>query len=283
MNKIGVIGAGTMGAGIAQVTALSGFSVILNDVTEEKLSSAIHHIGLDLDKAVAKNKTTPEQVGAAKSKIKTSLHFEAFSDCDIVIEAAVENLDVKKDIFARLESICSAKTILATNTSSLSVTAIAASIKMPERFVGMHFFNPPHIMKLVEVIRGHKTSQQTIEQTAQLSKQMGKIPVIVQDSPGFIVNRVARPFYGEALRLLSEGVATVEDIDRIVRLEGGFKMGPFELMDLIGIDVNFAVTQSMYEQTFGEQRYRPHIIQRKMVDAGMLGKKTKRGFYRYDT
>ena len=272
-----------MGAGIAQVAAASGFTVILNDVTEEKLSSAIHHIGTDLDKAVEKKKLSFEQAATAKSRITTSTTFDAFSDCSIIIEAAVENLEIKKDIFVKLEAVCSQATILATNTSSLSVTAIASSIKAPERFVGMHFFNPPHIMKLVEVIRGHKTSQHIIEQIVEISKTMGKIPVIVNDTPGFIVNRIARPFYGEALRLLGEGVTSVEEIDRIVKLEGGFKMGPFELMDLIGIDINFAVTQSMYEQTFGEQRYRPHIIQKKMVDAGMLGKKTKRGFYRYDT
>ena len=208
---------------------------------------------------------------------------EDFSQCDVVIEAAIENLEVKRDIFIRLEAICNPETILATNTSSLSVTSIASSINGSSRVVGMHFFNPPHIMKLVEVVHGHRTSNIALEKTVALARMLGKVPVVVKDTPGFIVNRVARPFYGEALRLLGEGVASVEDIDRIVKLEGAFKMGPFELMDLIGIDVNLAVTKSMYEQTFGEPRYQPHVIQQTMVNAGHLGRKTKRGFYNYNS
>ena len=282
MKTIGIVGTGTMGAGIAHVAAVSGFNVIIQDVSEDILKQAISRISSDVQKSVEKGKLTQEQAEAAKNKIHPSVSFEHFSQCDIIIEAAVEKLDVKQDIFKRLETVSPNETILATNTSSLSVTSIAASIKSPERVVGMHFFNPPHLMKLVEIIQGHRTSRRTVERTIELAQALDKTPVVAKDTPGFIVNRVARPFYGEALRLLGEGVASVEDIDRIVKLEGGFKMGPFELMDLIGIDINFAVTQSMYEQTFGEARYRPHIIQKNMVNAGLLGRKTKRGFYRYD-
>jgi 3-hydroxybutyryl-CoA dehydrogenase len=198
-----------------------------------------------------------------------------------VIEAVVEKLEVKQDIFRRLEAICQSNAIFATNTSSLSITAIASVLSRPERVVGMHFFNPAHLMKLVEIIRGHRTAEAVVSRASDLARALGKIPVHAKDTPGFIVNRCARPFYGEALRVLGEGIASPEDIDRIVKLEGGFKMGPFELMDLIGIDVNLAVTQSMYDQTFGEPRYRPHVIQKNMVNANLLGRKTKRGFYDY--
>ena len=283
MKTIGIVGAGTMGSGIALVVAASGKNAVLHDVSGEALEKATGRINADLSKWVSKGKLTPAQSEAAVQRIRTTLSFEPFSACEIVIEAAIERLDSKKDIFQRLESSCPAETILATNTSSLSVTEIASSVKHPERVSGMHFFNPPHLMQLVEIIQGHSTSQKTIERTIELARELGKVPVVAKDTPGFIVNRVARPFYGEALRLLGEGVASVEEIDRIVRLEGGFKMGPFELMDLIGIDINFAVTQSIYEQTFGEARYRPHIIQKNMVNAGLLGRKTKKGFYRYDT
>jgi 3-hydroxybutyryl-CoA dehydrogenase len=188
---------------------------------------------------------------------------------------------LKQELFRKLGEICSAEAILATNTSSLSVTAIASVVRGPERVVGMHFFNPAHIMKLVEVVQGHRTAETAVAATRAAAAAMGKVPVTAKDTPGFIVNRVARPFYGEALRLLGEGVTSVEELDRILRLEGGFKMGPFELMDLIGIDINFAVTKSMYDQTFGEPRYRPHLIQQQMVNAGQLGRKSKRGFYSY--
>ncbi len=282
MKTIGIIGAGTMGSGIAHVAAISGFEVFIYDVSPEILSNAASRISSDLQRGVEKGKLTAEQVDAAITKLHWHTSFEKFSTCDIIVEAVIEKLDVKQDIFKQLEPICSPDAILATNTSSLSVTAIASAIRNTERFIGLHFFNPPHLMKLVEIVRGHQTSGSTVERTAAFARALGKTPVIVKDTPGFIVNRIARPFYGEALRLLGEGVASVEDIDRIVRLEGGFKMGPFELMDLIGIDVNFAVTQSMYEQTFGEARYRPHVIQKNMVAAGLLGRKTKKGFYRYD-
>ncbi|MBI1806513.1 MAG: 3-hydroxybutyryl-CoA dehydrogenase [Ignavibacteria bacterium] len=281
MKTIGIVGAGTMGAGIAHVAAISGCRVFLHDISDEVLTKALERIETELQKGVEKTKITAEQASGARSNIQPTSTFNDFSNCEVVIEAALEDLEIKRDIFRELETACTPETIFASNTSSLSITAIAASIKSTARVVGLHFFNPPHLMKLVEVIRGNETSEHTMQRSAELVSQFGKTPVVVKDTPGFIVNRIARPFYGEALRLLGEGVASVEEIDRIVRLEGGFKMGPFELMDLIGIDVNFAVTRSMYEQTFGEPRYRPHLIQQTMVNAGMLGRKTKRGFYDY--
>lgn len=282
MNTVGIVGAGTMGTGISHVAALAEHKVFLYDVSDEILTRALKRISSELSTSVEKHKLTSQAAEAAAMKIRPTSAFEDLSACDWIIEAAPERLDTKHDIFKRLEAICSPATVLATNTSSLSITRIAAPLKYPKRVLGMHFFNPAHLMKLVEIVRGRRTAPETIERAVGFARELGKIPVVSGDNPGFIVNRVARPFYGEALRLLGEGIATVEDIDRIVKLEGGFKMGPFELMDLIGIDVNFAVTQSIYEQTFGEPRYRPHIIQQTMVSAGFLGRKTKRGFYRYD-
>jgi 3-hydroxybutyryl-CoA dehydrogenase len=281
MKTLGVIGAGTMGAGIAHIAALAGMDVILNDLSEESLQHALQRISSDLRTGVQKSKISAEQASQATKRIHCHTSYEHFSSCEIVIEAAIERLDIKKEIFKKLEAACSSNAIFASNTSSLSVTAIGSSVRNPGRVIGMHFFNPPHLMKLVEVIRGHNTSDSVVQQTLGLAKKLGKVSVIAKDTPGFIVNRIARPFYGEALRLLGEGVTSVEEIDRIVKLEGGFKMGPFELMDLIGIDVNFSVTRSMYEQTFGEPRYRPHVIQQTMVNAGLLGRKTKHGFYKY--
>jgi 3-hydroxybutyryl-CoA dehydrogenase len=283
MSTVGIVGAGTMGAGIAHVAALAKHDVILCDTSREALTSAIDRISSELQRGLEKQRLTPSEAADAKSHIRTTTSLTSFSGCSFAIEAAVEKIDVKKEIFSRLEEVVPEQSVIATNTSSLSVTQIASGLRIPERVVGMHFFNPPHIMKLVEVVRGHRTSTETLRQTLEFARTLGKTAVVAADTPGFIVNRVARPFYGEALRLLGEGVATVEEIDRIVKLEGGFKMGPFELMDLIGIDVNLAVTQSIFEQTFGESRYRPHILQRNMVLAGNLGRKTKKGFYRYDS
>lgn len=283
MKTIGVVGAGTMGAGIAHVAAAAGFTVLLSDLSEDAVRTGLERIASDLRKSVEKGKLTAEESARVLARIQSRTALTDLSPADIIIEAAVENLGAKQQIFSKLEAVCFPQTIFASNTSSLSITAIASSLQNPARLVGMHFFNPAHLMKLVEVIKGHQTSEETVEATKKLAEQMGKTAVVATDTPGFIVNRIARPFYGEALRLLGEGVTTVEEIDRIVKLSGGFRMGPFELMDLIGIDINFAVTQSMYEQTFGEARYRPHPIQQKMVHARLLGRKTKRGFYRYDT
>jgi 3-hydroxybutyryl-CoA dehydrogenase len=279
MATIGIVGAGTMGRGIAHVAALSGFETLLYDLSEEVLKKSPALISADLQKSVEKGKLTADLAGAAARRITLADSLADFSRCEAVVEAAIEDLAAKKKIFSDLAPVVGATALLATNTSSLSVTAIAGAISSPDRVLGLHFFNPPHLMPLVEVVPGSHTSEQTLQSGLRLVERLGKRAIVAKDTPGFIVNRLARPFYGEALRILGEGIATVGEIDRIVKLGGGFRMGPFELMDLIGIDVNLSVTKSMYEQTFGEPRYRPHVIQQRMVDAGRLGRKTKGGFY----
>jgi 3-hydroxybutyryl-CoA dehydrogenase len=281
-KTIGIVGAGTMGSGIAYVAARAECEVILHDISAEVLKRALERIRHVTGVAIKKEAAEQPHFAEILSRIHPRTHFDDLATCEVVIEAAIEDLATKKGIFSRLSDLCGAAAVLASNTSSLSITSIAASAKNPERVAGMHFFNPPHLMNLVEVVKGHKTSDETVGTVKELAKIFGKTPVVTKDTPGFIVNRIARPFYGEALRLLGEGVSTVEEIDRIVRKGGGFKMGPFELMDLIGIDVNYEVTKSIYEQTFHEPRYRPHPIQRQMVESGLLGRKTGRGFYSYE-
>lgn len=270
---VGVVGAGVMGSGIALTALLAGMPASLYDVSPEMLQKARGYIEEHLKR---KNKAS------SLRDLRLTGTLEDLRDCGVVIETAPEDLGVKQDLFARLSALLPPPAILATNTSTLAVTAIAAAAEAPERVAGMHFFNPAPVLPLVEVVRGAQTRTETVESLVALAERLGKTPVIAADTPGFIVNRVARPFYGEALRLLGEGAASFEQIDLIVRLGGGFRMGPFQLMDLIGIDVNFAAMQSMYEQTFGEPRYRPHPIQRQMVQQGALGRKSGRGFYRYE-
>lgn len=281
-RTVGIIGAGTMGGGIAQVAALAGFDVLLHDVSGDALKASMERIKGDLRKSVQTGRATASDATGALTRIRPRREFNDLGAADVVIEAAVEDLEVKKEIFRALDQIVAPRAILATNTSSLSITSIGSLTKTPESVVGMHFFNPPAQMKLVEIVRGSQTSDETVRTVHEMALAMGKTPVFCSDTPGFIVNRVARPFYGEALRLLGEGTATAEEIDRIARLSGGFRMGPFELMDMIGIDVNYAVTKSVYEQFFQEPRFRPHPIQRRMVEAGTLGRKTGQGFYRYE-
>lgn len=275
----GVCGAGTMGIGIAYAAAAIGYEVKLYDLNEDVLARGEGIVGKFLSGGIERGKLTQGEADALRGRISLTTDLSALSGASVVVEAIVERLDAKRDLFARLEEIVAEDAILATNTSSLPVTVIAAGLKHPERVVGMHFFNPAHIMKLVEVIEGFGTAEETMRRTIELSREMGKTPVRAKDTPGFIVNRVARNFYGEALRIVGEGAATHEQVDRCMK-SIGFRMGPFELMDLIGIDVNYAVTQSVYEQYFDEARFRPHLIQKKMVESGRLGKKSGGGFYR---
>ncbi len=281
ITTVGVIGSGTMGGGIAQVAARAGLEVLLHDNVPAAVSAAVERMRADLRAGAGKGTISATEATQALARIHPCKSFKDLGAADIVIEAALEDLAVKRDIFQALDAIVAPSAILATNTSSLSITAIASLTKTPETVVGMHFFNPPTLMPLVEIVRGSRTSDATTLAVRDLALRLNKTPVVCKDTPGFIVNRVARPFYGEALRLLGEGVSTVEQIDAILTRTGGFRMGPFALMDLIGIDVNYAVSQSVYEQFFQEPRFRPHPIQRRMVEAGLLGRKTGRGFYTY--
>jgi 3-hydroxybutyryl-CoA dehydrogenase len=279
IKTVAVIGAGTMGQGIAQVCAQSGYKVLLYDVERAFLDRAQALIQDNLTIAVAKNKLTEEAKERTLSNLITTELFSSLQ-CDLVIEAVVEKLEVKQKLFLQLEEINAGKAILASNTSSISITQIASVLKNPTWCVGLHFFNPAHLMKLVEIISGVSTDAELIDVMKDFSLSLGKVPVLAKDSPGFIVNRVARHFYVESLKLLEENVASVETVDQLLR-SAGFKMGPFELMDLIGIDTNFAVTSSVYNGFHHDAKFRPNRIQQQKVDAGHLGRKTGKGFYEY--
>lgn len=273
-NRIGIVGAGTMGSGIALTSLLVDLDVTLYDVDNAMLEKARRYVETQLER---------KKKAISIKYLHLSTDLETMSGAGYVIEATPEDLNLKKEVFSCLDNACPPPAILATNTSTLPVTAIAAATRTPGRVAGMHFFNPASVMPLVEVVRGAQTTSETIQALIELAYRLGKTPFVASDTPGFIVNRVARPFYGEALRLLGEGVATIAEIDQIVQVSGNFRMGPFRLMDLIGIDVNFAATCSTYEQTFAEPRYRPHRIQAQMVQQNTLGRKTGRGFYDYTT
>jgi 3-hydroxybutyryl-CoA dehydrogenase len=279
IQLIGVIGAGTMGMGICEVAAANGHKVQVFDVNQGFAEQAHEAMQARLKKRVLRGKITTEQADAIARSIRVVPELSALKVCDLVIEAVVEDLAVKQQLFKELETILKAEALLATNTSSISVSAIAAVLDNPQRLFGLHFFNPAPVMKLVEVIAGLETDPQHIEQAVQLCRQWGKKPVRAQSSPGFIVNRVARPFYGEALKLRQEQLASVEHIDAVMTEAAGFRMGPFELMDLIGIDVNYAVSQTVYQAMFNDPRFKPSLIQSEMVHANLLGKKTGHGFY----
>ena len=282
IKHIGIIGSGTMGGGIAQVVAQSGFDVILYDVESAMLARAISNLTSTFNKLVEKGKLKQEDAEATLARITTVTSLNDLAGCDFIIEAAPEKLDLKQSLFSNLESLISIDSILATNTSTLSVTQIASGCKRPQNVVGMHFFNPAPLLPLVEVIAGAVTADSVVTTTLDLAKRMGKTAVQVKDVPGFIVNRVARPFYLEALRLLEEGVADHATLDKLIRDGGGFRMGPFELMDLIGLDINYAASISVYESYFYEPRYRPSLAQQRMVESGRLGRKTGKGWYDYN-
>ncbi len=280
--SIAVIGAGTMGAGIAQVAARSGYRTCLYDPDPDAVNRAITRAQTDLEKLMQKNKINAQDLESAMGRLEPVMDIQDFTAIDLAIEAAPENLDVKRKLFAKLERFCGGA-ILATNTSTLSVSAIAGAVTDPGKVVGMHFFNPAPILPLVEIIPGNLTRPDVTDAALEVARTMGKTPVIARDTPGFIVNRIARPFYSEALRILSENGESRElmaNMDTIMR-GAGFRMGPFELMDLIGLDVNLAASKSVYDAFFHDPRFRPSPIQQKMVDSGHLGRKSGRGFYEY--
>ncbi len=281
-SVIGILGAGTMGSGIAQVAATNGHKVILYDINKEAVESARNSLVSLYVKLVEKGKYSREEADDILSKINYSDSFDKDLECDFFIEAVVEDLELKHEVFSSLDELTPPTTILATNTSSIPITAIASACKHPERVIGTHFFNPAPLMSLVEIVPGILTSNSTIDVAKSLMAEWGKTSVIAKDTPGFVVNRVARPFYGEALRILDEGIANIAAIDSAMKDIGKFKMGPFELMDLIGNDVNFKVTKTVFESFYYDPRYKPSFTQRRLVEAGLLGKKSGRGFYNYD-
>lgn len=280
IKTIIVIGAGTMGTGIAQVSAMAGYDTILYDLDDAPLEKALVSIGKNIDGGIKRNKIKIEDKPKILGRIQTSTDSYELKG-DVIIEAIIENADIKVDLFKKLATFNYTDTIFATNTSSIPITQIAANIPNPGRVIGMHFFNPAHIMKLVEVISGAATDPKVAQTTFELAVKMGKKAVMAKDAPGFIVNRVARNFYVESLNTLEEQVADFETIDALME-NNGFRMGPFRLMDLIGIDTNFAVTKSMYNSFFQPAKFRPSRIQKQKVDAGHWGKKTGKGFYDYD-
>lgn len=279
--KIGIIGSGAMGAGIAQVALMGGEHVALFDTNEEALLRAKNGLEMQFSKLIEKGKLTEEKRAELLSQVSFVRYMNELSDCDWVIEAIVEDLAVKKAVFAELDALLPKTSILATNTSSLSVTAIASACKHPERVWGIHFFNPAFLMPLVEIIPALQTDKIRLNEIQTKISSWGKTPVVTKDLPGFIVNRLARPFYSEALRIYDEGLATFSEIDEAMRALG-FKMGPFELMDLIGNDVNYAVTESVFAANYFNPRYTPSTTQKRHVEAGWFGRKSKRGFYSYE-
>jgi 3-hydroxybutyryl-CoA dehydrogenase len=281
VSRVGVIGAGTMGRGIAQVAALGGYETVLGDIDPRAVENAALRIGEDLAKGVARGRWSEEEGEAALDRIHYVPTATDLAGCDLVIEAVPEKLDLKRDLFAKLAEALGPDPVFATNTSSLRVSEIAEGVPAPQRVVGMHFFNPPALMKLVEVVAAERSSEEALKAATEVAERMGRTPVRAKDSPGFVANRLARPFSLESLRMLGDGVADAARIDRIVRLGGGFRMGPFELLDLIGLDVNLEIARSFFQQGGEPERWRPSPIQEKLVAEGRLGRKSGRGYHDY--
>ena len=278
--KVYVIGTGTMGAGVVQAFAQANMPVVMKSRTQASLDKAVGKISKSLAKLVEKGKIEQAYMDATMANISTTVDYADFADADLVIEAASEDMNLKKEVFAELAKVCKPETIFATNTSSLSITEIAAITDRPTQFIGMHFFNPAPVMKLVEVIKGQMTSQETSDKIFALATEMGKTPVMVEEAPGFVVNRILVPMINEAVGIYAEGIASVEDIDSAMKLGANHPMGPLALGDLIGLDVCLAIMEVLYNE-FADSKYRPHPLLKKMVRAGLLGRKSGQGFYKY--
>jgi len=281
MKKIGVLGTGTMGAGIIQVLAQNGYEVVLRARREASVEKGIATVNKNLEKMVAKEKITAADKDAIMARIHGSTDINIVADADLIIEAATEEMESKKALFAELDQLCKPETIIATNTSSLSITEIAAATKRSDKIIGMHFFNPVPMMKLVEIIKGLATSDETKETILELTKKLGKTPVEVEEAPGFVVNRILIPMINEGIGILADGVAKAEDIDQAMMLGANHPMGPLALGDLVGLDVCLAIMEVLHSE-YGDDKYRPHPLLKKMVRAGKLGRKSGEGFYNYN-
>ncbi|WP_445432353.1 3-hydroxyacyl-CoA dehydrogenase NAD-binding domain-containing protein [Chryseobacterium indoltheticum] len=281
MTNVGIIGAGTMGIGIAQVAATNGCKVWVYDANAKQVETATVGLEKTLTKLVDKQKISAEKMTEILANISIATELKDFKDCELIIEAIIENKEIKTKVFTELEKHVSESCVIGSNTSSISITSLGAELQKPERFIGIHFFNPAPLMPLVEIIPSLLTEKSLAEKMYNLMKDWGKTPVIAKDIPGFIVNRIARPYYGEGLRIVEENIATVEQVDDAMKTIGNFKMGPFELMDLIGVDVNFSVTKTVYNEYFYDPKYKPSLLQQRMSEAKLHGRKTGKGFYDY--
>ncbi|SUX47865.1 3-hydroxyacyl-CoA dehydrogenase NAD-binding domain-containing protein [Chryseobacterium indoltheticum] len=281
MKNVGIIGAGTMGIGIAQVAATNGCKVWVYDANARQVETATVGLEKTLTRLVDKQKISSEKMVEILSNISIATELKDFKDCELIIEAIIENKEIKTKVFTELEKHVSESCVIGSNTSSISITSLGAELQKPERFIGIHFFNPAPLMPLVEIIPSLLTEKSLAEKMYNLMKDWGKTPVIAKDIPGFIVNRIARPYYGEGLRIVEENIATVEQVDDAMKTIGNFKMGPFELMDLIGVDVNFSVTKTVYNEYFYDPKYKPSLLQQRMSEAKLHGRKTGKGFYDY--